>query len=52
MVQQQASAPPHMRAVVDFLRSSKAGMKIRVGVIQGKRVDYFKGMSTMCVSAM
>jgi translocation protein SEC62 len=46
MAQQQATAPPHVRAVVDFLRGSKAGMKNRVGVIAGKRVDYFKGAST------
>jgi translocation protein SEC62 len=42
-VEAQAKAPPHLRDVVDFLRSSKAGMKVRVGVLNGKRVDYFKG---------
>lgn len=30
------------RNVVNFLRS-KSGMKIRTGVLNGKRVDYFKG---------
>jgi hypothetical protein len=43
MEQQQQTAPPHLRAVADFLRSSKAGMRIRTGVIGGKRADYFKG---------
>jgi translocation protein SEC62 len=42
MAEQQATAPPEMRAVVDFLRGSKAGLKNRVGVIAGKRADYFK----------
>jgi translocation protein SEC62 len=46
MEQQQATAPPHLRAVADFLRSSKAGMKMRTGVIGGKRADYFKGSYT------
>jgi translocation protein SEC62 len=32
---------------VDFLRSSKAGLKNRVGVLNGKRVDYFKGRSAV-----
>jgi hypothetical protein len=44
MQQQQATAPPQFRAVADFLRSSNAGMKIRTGVLAGKRADYFKGM--------
>ena len=42
-MEQQAKAPQDLRNVVDFLRSSKAGMKIRVGVLNGKRIDYFKG---------
>lgn len=42
-MEQQASAPPEYRAVVDFLRSGKSGMKVRVGVLNGKRIDYFKG---------
>jgi len=41
----QAKAPPDIRSVVQFLRSSKSGMKIRVGALNGKRIDYFKGMS-------
>ncbi|EIN08302.1 translocation protein [Punctularia strigosozonata HHB-11173 SS5] len=42
-LEQQAKAPQDVRNVVNFLRSSKAGMKIRVGVLNGKRIDYFKG---------
>jgi len=39
----QKAAPPEVMAVVKYLRSSKAGVKIRVGVLNGKRIDYFKG---------
>jgi translocation protein SEC62 len=39
----QLKAPQEMRNVVNFLRSSKAGLKNRVGVLNGKRIDYFKG---------
>jgi len=46
-VEQQAKAPPDLRNVVSFLRSSKAGLKNRVGVLNGKRIDYFKGKSAM-----
>ncbi|CDO74576.1 hypothetical protein BN946_scf184583.g3 [Trametes cinnabarina] len=42
-MEQQAKAPQDIRNVVNFLRSSNAGMRIRVGVLNGKRVDYFKG---------
>ena len=41
--EQQLKAPQETRNVVNFLRSSKAGLKNRVGVLNGKRVDYFKG---------
>jgi translocation protein SEC62 len=41
----QAKAPPEIRNVVSFLRSGKAGMKIRVGALNGKRIDYFKGLA-------
>ena len=41
--QQQAKAPPEIRHVVSFLRSGSAGMKVRVGALNGKRIDYFKG---------
>ncbi|OAX35871.1 translocation protein, partial [Rhizopogon vinicolor AM-OR11-026] len=43
----QAKAPQEIRNVVQFLRSSKSGMKIRVGALNGKRVDYFKGKSAV-----
>lgn len=39
---QQKAAPPEIRVVVNFLRS-KAGPKLRTGVLSGKRIDYFKG---------
>jgi translocation protein SEC62 len=42
-MEQQQKAPKDIRAVADFLRSSKSGMKTRIGVLNGKRVDYFKG---------
>ncbi|KZT71893.1 translocation protein [Daedalea quercina L-15889] len=42
-MEQQAKAPQGLRNVVNYLRSSKAGMKIRVGILNGKRIDYFKG---------
>ncbi|KIJ15944.1 hypothetical protein PAXINDRAFT_168918 [Paxillus involutus ATCC 200175] len=44
---QQVRAPPPVRNVVQFLRSSKSGMRIRVGALNGKRVDYFKGKSAV-----
>ncbi|GBE83882.1 Translocation protein [Sparassis crispa] len=46
-MEQQARAPQDIRNVVDFLRSSKAGMKVRVGVLNGKRLDYFKGKAAI-----
>ncbi|KAI0298705.1 translocation protein [Multifurca ochricompacta] len=45
--EQQQKAPQDIRNVVNFLRSSKAGLKNRVGVLNGKRVDYFKGKSAV-----
>ncbi|RPD61440.1 translocation protein [Lentinus tigrinus ALCF2SS1-6] len=42
-MEQQSKAPQDIRNVVNFLRSSAAGMKVRVGVLNGKRIDYFKG---------
>jgi len=47
--EQQKKAPQEIRNVVNFLRSSKAGLKNRVGVLNGKRVDYFKGKSAVKV---
>jgi len=45
--QQQQKASQEIRNVVNFLRSSKAGLKNRVGVLNGKRIDYFKGRSAV-----
>ncbi|PVF97833.1 translocation protein [Serendipita vermifera] len=42
LLDQQNTAPPEIRAVINFLRS-KSGPKLRTGVLDGKRVDYFKG---------
>ena len=44
-MEQQSKAPQDIRNVVNFLRNSKAGMHIRVGILNGKRIDYFKGAS-------
>ena len=51
-MEQQSKAPQDIRNVVNFLRSSSAGMKIRVGVLNGKRVDYFKGASLLGLSTI
>ncbi|KAF5390811.1 hypothetical protein D9757_004514 [Collybiopsis confluens] len=45
--EQQAKAPPDLKKVAQFLRSGGAGIKIRVGALNGKRVDYFKGKSAV-----
>ena len=46
MQDRQKDAPPPVRTVVDFLRS-KSGMKTRAGVLNGQRVDYFKGSAAI-----
>ncbi|KAJ7158216.1 translocation protein [Mycena crocata] len=46
-MEQQAKAPPDLRQVAVFLRSGKAGIKVRVGALNGKRFDYFKGKSAV-----
>ncbi|KZT01241.1 translocation protein [Laetiporus sulphureus 93-53] len=46
-MEQQAKAPQDIRNVVNFLRNSKAGIKIRVGILNGKRIDYFKGKAAV-----
>ncbi|KAI9278218.1 translocation protein Sec62-domain-containing protein [Phascolomyces articulosus] len=39
-------APPFYKATAEFLRNSKkSGLKLRQGVFNGKRVEYFKGKS-------
>ncbi|EKM58010.1 uncharacterized protein PHACADRAFT_193135 [Phanerochaete carnosa HHB-10118-sp] len=47
VVDAQAKAPQDIRNVVNFLRSSKAGIKVRVGALNGKRADYFKGKAAV-----
>ncbi|KAI9488944.1 translocation protein Sec62-domain-containing protein [Zychaea mexicana] len=38
------TAPPFYKATADFLRDTKkSGLKLRQGVFNGKRVEYFKG---------
>ncbi|KIY65690.1 translocation protein [Cylindrobasidium torrendii FP15055 ss-10] len=44
---QQAAAPSDLRHVAQFLRNGSTGMRLRVGVLNGKKVDYFKGSSAM-----
>ncbi|PIL23284.1 transporter [Ganoderma sinense ZZ0214-1] len=46
-MEQQSKAPQDIRNVVNFLRSSNAGIKVRVGVLNGKRIDYFKGKAAV-----
>jgi len=46
-VEQQSKASPEERNVVKFLRSGNSGIKIRVGALNGKRIDYFKGKSAI-----
>ncbi|KAF5310898.1 hypothetical protein D9619_008183 [Psilocybe cf. subviscida] len=44
-MEQQAKAPPDIQKIAQFLRSGGSGMKVRVGALNGKRLDYFKGKS-------
>lgn len=41
-------APPEIKKVAQFLRGGGAGMKVRVGALNGKRLDYFKGVLLTC----
>lgn len=43
ILEQQSKTPQDLRNVVNFLRSSKSGIKVRVGALNGGRTDYFKG---------
>jgi translocation protein SEC62 len=43
-MEQQMKAPPEIKKVAQFLRGGGAGMKVRVGAMNGKRLDYFKGV--------
>ncbi|KAF9450296.1 hypothetical protein P691DRAFT_774032, partial [Macrolepiota fuliginosa MF-IS2] len=44
-MEQQQKAPPDIKNVAQFLRSGSSGLKVRVGALNGKRLDYFKGAS-------
>ncbi|KAF7441078.1 Translocation protein S62 [Pleurotus ostreatus] len=46
-MEQQAKSPPEIKKVAQFLRSGGAGVKVRVGAMNGKRLDYFKGKSAL-----
>jgi len=46
-MEQQAKASDDIRKVAQFLRSGSAGIKVRVGALGGKRIDYFKGKSAI-----
>jgi hypothetical protein len=45
-MEQQQKAPADIRNVAQFLRSGSSGIKVRVGALNGKRLDYFKGTYT------
>jgi translocation protein SEC62 len=42
-MEHQAKAPPEVQKVAQFLRGGNSGIKTRVGAVNGKRLDYFKG---------
>ncbi|KAF9528379.1 translocation protein Sec62-domain-containing protein [Crepidotus variabilis] len=46
-MEQQAKAPPEIQKVAQFLRGGSSGLKNRVGALNGKRLDYFKGKSSV-----
>ncbi|KAF8633510.1 hypothetical protein AX15_001417 [Amanita polypyramis BW_CC] len=46
-MEQQAKAPPEIKKIAQFLRGGSSGMKVRVGALNGKRLDYFKGKSAV-----
>ncbi|XP_006463374.1 hypothetical protein AGABI2DRAFT_194214 [Agaricus bisporus var. bisporus H97] len=46
-MEQQQKAPADIRNVAQFLRSGGSGIKVRVGALDGKRLDYFKGKSAV-----
>ncbi|EPQ26619.1 uncharacterized protein PFL1_05940 [Pseudozyma flocculosa PF-1] len=45
-MESQSAAPPQVRQIVNYLRNN-AGLKTKVGVLNGKRVDYFKGSAAV-----
>jgi len=46
-MEHQQKAPPEIQRVAQFLRSGSSGLKVRVGALNGKRLDYFKGRSAV-----
>ncbi|WFD43940.1 Translocation protein S62 [Malassezia psittaci] len=42
----QVNAPPEARRIVDFLRTN-TNIKVRPGVLNGQRADYFKGSAAI-----
>jgi len=46
-MEQQMKAPPEVQKVAQFLRGGSAGVKVRVGAMNGKRLDYFKGKAAV-----
>ena len=42
--EQQSKASPEVVNMIAFLRGTKSGIKNRTGVLNGKRIDYFKGV--------
>jgi len=46
MDERQKGAPPEVQKTMAWLRN-KSGMKLKTGILNGKRVDYFKGKSAL-----
>jgi len=46
-MEHQAKAPPEIKKIAQFLRGGSSGLKNRVGALNGKRLDYFKGNSAI-----
>jgi hypothetical protein len=44
-MEQQQKATPEIKNIAQFLRSGGSGLKVRVGALNGKRLDYFKGLN-------
>jgi translocation protein SEC62 len=47
-MEHQVKAPPEIQKVAQFLRGGGSGLKNRVGALNGKRLDYFKGALFHC----
>jgi len=48
-MEHQAKAPPEIQKIAQFLRGGSSGLKIRVGALNGKRLDYFKGLCSLFI---